>query len=91
MASFSVRWPRSMPGVMPVISTIFSGSGRPGLMSSENSATSTPFSKRTAPISMISSVWVFSPVVSTSSTTKGVPSRVSSDAPLTMSAASSMR
>ena len=55
--------------VMPVISTTLSGTGRPGLISWLNSATSTPFSMRTAPISIISSVWVFRPVVSTSSTT----------------------
>ena len=69
MTSISVRLSRSMAEVMPVISTTFSGTGRPGLMSSENSATSTPRSMRTAPISMISSVRVLRPVVSTSSTT----------------------
>ena len=67
--SCSARLSRSMAVVMPVISTTLSGTLRPGLMSSENSATSTPFSMRTAPISMISSAWVFRPVVSTSSTT----------------------
>ena len=61
--------PRSMAVEMPVISVTRSGTGQPGSISSENSATSTPFSMRTAPISMIWSAWVLRPVVSTSSTT----------------------
>ena len=91
MTCISVRLPRSMALVMPVISTTRSGTGRPGSISSENSATSTPFSMRTAPISMISSVRVFRPVVSTSSTTYVAPSSFASPAFSTMEASSSIR
>ena len=91
IASRSVRLPLSIADVIPVISTILSGSGRQGSISSENESTSTPFSNRTAPISMISSVNVFRPVVSTSSTTYVLESISSSPAAFTISAASSIK
>ena len=82
---------RTMASVMPVSSTTFSGIMRPGLTSSENSATSSPCSMRTAPISVIMSVAVFRPVVSTSSTTNAVSSSARESASSTMTAASSIR
>ena len=67
----------TIPSLIPVSSTIFSGIGFSGLTKVSNVSTTTPFLIFTAPISVIFSFCAESPVVSISKQTN-VPSRLSS-------------
>ena len=67
----------TIPSLIPVSSTIFSGIGFSGLTNVSNVSTTTPFLILTAPISVIFSFCAESPVVSISKQTN-VPSRLSS-------------